>query len=264
LRIVVCIKVMAASMYTMRFDLDTMRVARDGFGVLNPGDRHALEAALQIKEEWLGDVQVSVLALAPAASLPVIREALAIGADRAILIADPAAEGADMLATSRLLACALRPIAPDIVFFGPHGEDSNGGMLCAAVAERLHLPVLTHAAEITVKHASERSSATIKRQTEHGYDVIGAPLPCAIGVAGAINEPRHASLKGKISANSKPVDLLTLADLGLGEEASGAGGSETKVLAIGEPPRRGTTVVFEGDEGAAERIADFLSAKGLL
>jgi electron transfer flavoprotein beta subunit len=264
LHLVVSIKVIAASIYEMRFDLETMRVARDGSGAMNPGDRYALETALRIKESSPVNVQVSVISLAPAASLPVIREALAMGADRALLISDPEAEGADTLASSRLLARALSRVAPDIVFFGPQGEDSNGGMLCAAVADRLQLAVLSQAVEVTVEHETERSFATVKRQTEHGYDVIGAPLPCAIGVAGAINEPRYASVKGKISAGSKPIDLFTLDDLGFGQEASGARGSGTKVLSIGEPPRRGETVVFEGHEGAAERIADFLSSKALL
>ena len=133
-------------------------------------------------------------------------------------------------------------------------------MLWAAVADRLRLPVVSQAAEIT--HADGK--LTVKRQTEFGYDVIEAPLPAVVAVSDAINEPRYPSLKGIMGAKSKPQETVTLADLGIEADRAGEQGSRTEVYALNDPPARGDSKKIDDDGNAAQAIFDFLAEKRLV
>ena len=137
--------------------------------------------------------------MGPAGALDSLRKALAMGADRAVLITDDAAAGSDLVATSRALAAALEREGADLVVFGQQGNDSDGAVLWAAVADRLRQPVISQVAELTVDDGKVRG----KRQTEFGYDVIEAPLPAVVAVSDAINEPRYPSLKGIMGAKKQ-------------------------------------------------------------
>jgi electron transfer flavoprotein beta subunit len=189
-----------------------------------------------------------------------LRKALAMGADRAVLVSDEAAAGSDLVATSRVLAKALEREGADLVLFGQQASDADGAVLWAAVAERLRLPVVSQAAELSVEGGALR----VKRQTEFGYDVIEAPLPAVVAVSDAINEPRYPSLKGIMGAKKKPSELLTLADLGLEAGDAGEAGSKTVVLALADPPSRGDSRKIEDDGNAAQAIVDFLAEKRLI
>jgi electron transfer flavoprotein beta subunit len=190
-----------------------------------------------------------------------LRKALAMGADRALLVTDDALAGSDLLATSRALARAIERESPDLVLFGQQAADSDGAVLWAAVAERLRLPLISQAASLEVLAVSAKA----KRQTEHGYDVIEAPLPCVVAVSDAINEPRYPSLKGIMGAKKKPQDTVTLGDLGLASEDVGQAGSRTEVEALGTPPPRGESQRIEDQGGdSAEAIVEYLAAKKLL
>jgi electron transfer flavoprotein beta subunit len=189
-----------------------------------------------------------------------LRKALAVGADRAVHVADEALVGSDLVATSRAIAKALEREEADLVLFGQQAADSDGAVLCAAVADRLRLPVISQAASLEL---SDRK-AKVKRQTEYGYDVIEAPLPCIVAVSDAINEPRYPSLKGIMGAKKKPQDAVTAADLGLGAEELGEAGSQTEVYAIGEPPPRGESRRIEDNGDAAAAIVEYLAEKKLL
>src|SRR5205085_211842 len=134
-------------------------------------------------------------------------------------------------ATSAVLAKALERESADLILFGQQANDSDGAFLWAAVADRLRLPVVSQAAEVTLGDGK----ATVKRQTEFGYDVIESPLPVVIAVSDAINEPRYPSLKGIMGAKSKPQETLSLAELELEAPAS-----QTGVYAL-RPTRRATT-----------------------
>jgi len=178
-----------------------------------------------------------------------------MGADRAVLVSDDGAAGADLVATSAALAKALEREGADLILFGQQANDSDGAVLWAAVADRLRLPVVSQAAEIT--HADGK--LTVKRQTEFGYDVIEAPAPAVIAVSDAINEPRYPSLKGIMGAKSKPQETVSLADLGVeGME------SRTEVYALNDPPARGDSKKIEDDGNAAQAIVDFLAEKRLV
>ena len=254
MKIAVCVKQVPEG--TKRLDPGTKRLDRSGEGALNPFDANAVEEALRVKERT-GEGDVVVVTMGPPAAADALRKALAMGADRAVHVADEQAAGSDLVATSRVLAAALAREEAELVLFGQQSADSDGAVLWAAVAERLGQPVISQVAELAVESGKVRG----KRQTEFGYDVIEAPLPAVVAVSDAVNEPRYPSLKGIMGAKKKPQEQLSLSDLGV--DAAGEAGSKTTVLALSEPPARGESRrVEEGD--AAEQIVAFLEEKRLL
>ncbi len=251
MKIAVCVKQVPEG--TKRIDPATKRLDRSGEGALNAFDAHAVEEALRVKD-GAGGGEVVLISMGPAKAADALRKALAMGADRAVLVSDDAAAGADLVGTSRVLAAALERENADLVLFGQQAADADGAVLWSAVAERLRRPVISQVAELTVADGKARG----KRQTEFGYDVIEAPLPAVIAVSDAINEPRYPSLKGIMGAKSKPQETVTLAELGV--EA----GSKTEVVALADPPPRGETRKLEDDGNAAEQIVEFLVERRLL
>jgi electron transfer flavoprotein beta subunit len=256
-KIAVCVKHVPEG--PSRIDPGSKRLDRSGEGALNHFDANAVEEALRLKGD--SDAEVVAVTLGPERAADSLRKALAMGADRAVLVTDEAAAGSDLVATSAILAKALERESADLVLFGQQASDADGAVLWAAVAERLRRPVVSQAAELTLADGSLR----VKRQTEFGYDVIEAPLPAVVAVSDAINEPRYPSLKGIMGAKKKPFDTLSLADVGVDAGEAGEAGSKTEVLALGEPPSRGEARKIEDSGGsAAQEIVDFLAEKRLV
>jgi electron transfer flavoprotein beta subunit len=251
MKIAVCVKQVPEG--NRRLDPSTKRLDRSGEGALNPFDAHAVVEALRLKDA-AGEGEVVLVSMGPEKAVDALRKALAMGADRAVLITDEGAAGADLVGTSRALAAALERESADLVLFGQQASDGDGAMLWAAVAERMRRPVISQVAELTVAGGKARG----KRQTEFGYDVIEAPLPAIVAVSDAINEPRYPSLKGIMGAKSKPQETLSLGDLGV------QAGAKTEVVSLSEPPPRGDTRKIEDDGNAAEQIVEFLAEKRLL
>jgi electron transfer flavoprotein beta subunit len=258
-KVVVCVKEVPDASAPKRIDPQTFRLDRSVPGALNEFDTHALEEALRIGEQD-GDREVVALLMGPPKAADSLRKALAVGADRAVHIVDDALAGSDLVATSRAFAKAIERESPDLILFGQQAADSDGAVLWAAVADRLRLPVISQAASLELADGK----AKVKRQTEYGYDVIEAPLPCVVAVSDAINEPRYPSLKGIMGAKKKPQDSVTSADLGLGPEEIGETGSHTEVYAVGEPPPRGESRRIEDNGDAAEAILEYLAEKKLV
>jgi len=256
MKIAVCVKHVPEG--PARIDPGTLRLDRSGEGALNHFDANAVEEALRLKGD--ADTEVLVVSMGPEQALDSLRKALAMGADRAVLVCDDAAAGSDLVATSRVLAAALEREEPDLVLFGQQASDADGALLWAAVAERLRRPVVSQAMELSVAEGSVR----VKRQTEFGYDTIEAPLPCVVAVSDAINEPRYPSLKGIMGAKKKPQDVRSLAELGVEAPEAGEAGSRTRVLALGDPPPRGEARKIADDGNAAQAIVDFLVERRLL
>ena len=256
MKIAVCVKHVPEG--HSRLDPASKRLDRSGEGALNHFDANAVEEALRLKAD--SDAEVVVISLGPAKAADSLRKALAMGADRAVLVSDDAAAGSDLVATSQVLAKTLERENADLVLFGQQASDADGAVLWAAVAERLKRPVVSQVAELTLQDGSLR----LKRQTEFGYDVIEAPLPAVIAVSDAINEPRYPSLKGIMGAKKKPFDTLSLGDIGVDAGDAGEAGSKTEVLALGEPPSRGDARKIEDDGSAAQQIVDFLAEKRLV
>jgi electron transfer flavoprotein beta subunit len=259
-KVAVCMKEVPESTQPRRLDPQSFRLDRTGESVLNGFDTNALEEALRLKDEDAGH-EVVVVSMGPRGAIDSLRKALAMGADRAVLVTDDTAAGSDLVATSKVLAKTLEREAPDLVLFGQQAGDSDGAVLWAAVAERLRQPVISQAASLELTDGKARA----KRQTEHGYDLIEAPLPCVVAVSDAINEPRYPSLKGIMGAKKKPQETLSIADLGLDASDAGEAGSRTEVMALGAPPSRGDAERIEDRGGdSAERIVAYLSERKLV
>jgi electron transfer flavoprotein beta subunit len=257
-KIAVCVKQVPDATAAKRLDPGTKRLDRSGEGTLNATDVNAVEEALRIKEAQGGEVVI--VSLGPPRAAESLRKALAMGADRAVLVSDEAAAGSDLLASSYALAKALERESADLVLFGQQASDSDGAVMWAAVADRLHLPLVSQVAALTV----ESDSVTGKRQTEFGYDVIAAPLPAVVAVSDAINEPRYPSLKGIMGAKSKPTETLSLADLGVEPDRAGESGSGTRVIALAPPAPKGDQVKIEDDGTAADKLVAYLAERKLL
>lgn len=257
MKLAVCVKEVPDAAAPRRIDPASLRLDRSGEGALNPWDLSAVEEALRLVEAHGGEV--AVVSMGPERAQASLRKALAMGADRSVLVSDEAAAGSDLVGTSLVLAKALEREGADLILFGQQGADSDGAVLWAAVADRLQLPLVSQAATLAV----DGGAVTVKRQTEYGYDTIASPLPCIVAVSDAINEPRYPSLKGIMGAKKKPQDALSLADLGLSASDAGEAGSRTVVLALAPPPSRGDSLILEDDGAAAERIADYLTERKL-
>ncbi|MCW2975574.1 MAG: hypothetical protein JWM06_855 [Actinomycetia bacterium] len=256
MKIAVCVKHVPEG--SSKLDPGSKRLDRSGEGALNHFDANAVEEALRLKGD--SDTEVVVVSMGPEKAADSLRKALAMGADRAVLVTDDALAGSDLVATSKVLAKILERENPDLVLFGQQASDADGAVLWAAVAERLRRPVVSQAAELSI--AGE--TVHVKRQTEFGYDVIETALPAVVAVSDAINEPRYPSLKGIMGAKKKPSETVSLGDLGLDAGDVGEAGSKTEVLALGSPPARGDARKIEGDGNAAQAIVDFLAEKRLI
>ena len=256
MKIAVCVKQVPTG--NLRISPDSNHLDRSGPGELNRADKNAIEEALQLKESAGGEVVV--VSMGPSAATECVRTALGMGADRAVLVTDAAAAGSDLLATSKVLAKVLEREGADLVLFGQQTSDGAGAVLWATVAELLRLPFVSQAAEIAMQDGAVR----VTRETEFGDDVIEARLPAVVSVSDTINEPRYTSLKGMMGAKKKPLEMLTLADLGLGAGDAGDGGSKTSVLGIATPAGRVNSVKITDDGNAAQAIVDYLVDKQLV
>ena len=258
MKIAVCVKQVPEAQ-AKRLDPSTKRLDRSGEGALNAFDANAVEEALRVKDAS-GEGEVVLVSLGPEKALDSLRKALAMGADRAVLVSDEAAAGSDLLGTTRALAGALEREAADLVLFGQSSGDGDGAVLWAAVADKLRRPVISQVASLS----AEDGTVTGKRQTEHGYDVISAPLPAIVAVSDAINEPRYPSLKGIMGAKTKPQETLSLADVGVGAGEAGETGAKTVVLELGPPASRGDQMKIEDDGSAAQKVLDLVVERKLL
>lgn len=256
MKIVVCVKCVPEGRFSL--DPQTKVLDRGRAAEINTFDLYAVEEALRIKES--SDSEVVVATIGPESSAEALRTALALGADRAVLVNDPTAVGSDMLATSKVLAKVIEREHPDLVLFGQQTSDGGGALLWSAVAEWLRLPAVSQTNKLELQAGTLRAT----RQTEAGDDVVETPLPAIIAVTDAINELRYASLKGKMAAKKKPLEVLALSDLGLDSAVAGSQGSMTEVLQVVAPPARGKAVWIEVEEGAAEKVMTFLVERQLV
>jgi electron transfer flavoprotein beta subunit len=259
MKICVCVKEVPPATGSLRLDPDSGRLVRSK-GRINGPDDHAIEQALALREQGSEGGEVVVISMAPEHAADALRHGVAMGADRAVLITDERLAGSDLLVTSRALAAALEREQPDLVLFGWEATDGNGAMLWAAVAERLGLPVLSRVWALSV----EAGTAVARRQMEYGFDVAETTLPAVVAISGAINAPRYPSLKGVVASKRTPVETLTAADLGLGDDEVGEAGSRTRVLSVSRPPARTPGILIEDEADAAERLVEYLVGQGVI
>ncbi|HZC19032.1 MAG TPA: electron transfer flavoprotein subunit beta/FixA family protein, partial [Rubrobacteraceae bacterium] len=218
MNIVVCVKQVPDTTAKKELDGDFRlnRAALDP--VVNPFDEYAIEEALRLKEAQGGEV--AVLTMGPPTAEDTIRKALAMGADRGVLVTDPALAGTDLWGTAVVLAQALQRIPYDVVFTGMESTDARTGLLPGALAEKLALPLLTYASRVEIRDGL----VCVNRQIPGGYQEIEAQLPALVSVVKGVNEPRYPSLKGIMASKRKEIQKLGVADLGLEAGQTGLAG----------------------------------------
>ena len=262
LKILVTVKLVPDTNADKRIDPATMRLVRTGVEtVLNPFDEYALEAALQLKEKLNDGSTVTVVSMTPVSGKEIVRKALAMGADDAVMISDDALAGSDMWGTAVALAAAIKAQSPDIVLTGTQSTDAISGDLPGMLAEKLGFPGLTYARKIDLADGRVR----VQRETDNGYMTISAPLPALVSVTKSANEPRYPSLKGIMGAKKKEIKQLAASDLGL-TVAVGTDGAKAKLINVASAPVRGKGRVETASDGAdgARIIVEFLKERKFL
>jgi electron transfer flavoprotein beta subunit len=242
MEIIVCVK-QVPDAKDVRLDPKTNTLAREGVeSIMNPYDRHALEEAVAIKEKVGG--KVTVLTMGPPQAEAVLRESIACGADEGVLVSDRAFAGADTWATSYTLAKAVETIGGcDLVLCGKQAIDGDTAQVGPGLAQRLNLPYVT-----CVQKTRQISDAAIEveRMMDDGFDVVRLPFPALMTVVKDINEPRVASLKGKMKAKKAVIKTLSAADIGADPQCIGLAGSPTQVVRVFAPEPRGDRQMFSG------------------
>ena len=257
MNIVVCVKHVPDAQSERTFnesDNTTDRVGVDG--LLSELDEYAVEEALKLVEA--GEGEVTVVTVGPDQAADALKKALQMGADKAVHVKDDAIHGSDAVATSLVLAEAVKKLgSPDLVITGMASTDGTMSVVPAMLAERLGLPQATFASELSV----DGSTVTIRRDGDAASETIVATLPALVSVTDQINEPRYPSFKGIMAAKKKPLEEWSLADLGVDASQVGLEAAWTKVESFTQrPPReQGQIVTDEGDGGA--KLAEFLSAQ---
>jgi electron transfer flavoprotein beta subunit len=229
---------------------DDFRLKREGVeGALDPGDEPGVEAGLKLVEAAGGEV--TVVSMGPEPAGAAVRRALSMGAHKGVLITDDSLKGADAWVTAQVLAAAIKRQNPDLVIAGVESTDGSTGTMPMALAELLGLPSLTFARDLELKNGS----VVVHRQTETGYQVVEAPLPALITVTAGINDPRYPTLKGIMQAKQKPMEQLTLSDLGLSGDQVKA---TQEVVGIEPAPEKKAGEVIENGAEAPARVVQLL------
>jgi electron transfer flavoprotein beta subunit len=257
-KIVVCMKETPSTTAEKRFGPDMRLERRKEDAIINPFDEYTIEEGLRQQEKHGGEV--IVLCMGPATATDTIRKALAMGADSGVLVADDALGGSDAIGTARVLAAALKKIGFDLALFGSAAADSYGGVVPSAVAELLDMPLLSFASKLDV----DGGAAKIQRQAELGYNEVEAATPALVSVVKSINEPRYPSMKGIMQSKKKPIDTWSLADLGLDAGTVGAGAAHEKALGAEKVATARKGEIYQGNDGAADRVIAFLVEQKVL
>lgn len=253
MKVVVCVKQIPDPADPGELDPEAKTLKRDMKLILDESDSYGVEMALQLVDT-AGEGSVHLVSMAPHDEVSGIRTALAMGADSATLISDDVLSGTDALGTAKILAKAIARQSPDLVLSATESSDGYTGTVPGQIAELLGLPSVTFAKEISI----DGDSATVKRQTEAGYDQVECPLPAVVSVTAGVVEPRYPSFKGIMAAKNKPVDELTVADLEIEVSQVGWAGGCQEIADITVAPARDAGEIFEDEGDAHEKIVAFL------
>jgi electron transfer flavoprotein beta subunit len=226
---------------------------REGKLILDDSDAYGVEMALQLVDK-AGGGEVTLVSMAPNSEVGGLRTALAMGANKAILVSDDTLKGSDALGTAKVLAAAIKRIEPDLVIAATESTDGYTGTTPVQIAELLGVPALTFAKHIEVSDGTVK----IDRQTEAGYDEVTSPLPALVTVTAGVVEPRYPSFKGIMAAKNKPVDELKVADLGVDAGEVGAAGAGQEIASVQAAEERKAGEIIEDDGEAHQRIIQFL------
>jgi electron transfer flavoprotein beta subunit len=226
------------------------RLTRSAKLILDEADTYGVEVALRLVEA-AGAGEVSLVSMGEASDVSGIRSALAMGAMRATIVSDPLLRGADALTTAKVLAAVISRETPDVVLAATESSDGYTGTVPVQIAQLLDLPALTFATSVVI----EGENIVVHRQTATGYDEVVASLPALVTVTAGVVEPRYATFKGIMAAKSRPIDVVSVADLGLDPVALQ---TRQEVLGVESAPERAAGEKFVDEGDAATRIVAFL------
>ncbi|MFA5112281.1 MAG: electron transfer flavoprotein subunit beta/FixA family protein [Desulfobaccales bacterium] len=263
-RVIVCLKPVPDPKAWDRLRLDpvTKTLVRDEIpNVINPLDKHALEAALEIKDAY--GAEVVLLSMAPALTLPVLREALAMGADRAVLLSDQWFAGSDTLATSRILAAGIRRLEPfDLICCGNFTLDGSTAQVPSQIGELLGIPNIMH---VTHLEFLDSRRLAVTQKIEQGYVKLAAEPPLLLSFAKDANTPRYSTFLEILAAEEREIAIWSNADLHLGAGLIGLGGSPTQMADLLVRPRTRQGLRLDGSPAdMAQRLADKIHQLGLI
>ena len=251
MKVVVCVKQIPDPATPYRLDGENHWLIRPEDQILDDTDRYGVEMGLQLADD---DDTVTLVSMGPRGNAQGIRQALAMGADKAVIVDDVELKGSDAVLTARVLAAVVEREGFDLVIAGTESTDGYSGVVPQMLAELLGAPALTYATEVRV----DEGKAIIHRQTAEGYDVVTSPLPAVVSVTAGVVEPRYPTFKGIMEAKKKEVETLSLADLGL------AATVDQRVVTVSEAPERTAGRKIE-DEGEAHlEIVKLLEQKKVI
>lgn len=258
MKIVVCIK-QVPDTTEIKLDPVTGTLIRDGVpSIMNPDDKAGLEEALRLKDKY--NAHVTVITMGPPQAEAILREAYAMGADRAILLTDRRFGGADTLATSNTIAAALRKLDADLIIAGRQAIDGDTAQVGPQIAEHLGLPQVSYVKEM--QYDEKDNSLTIKRVVEDGYYLVNVQLPALVTVLTEANAPRYMRVKGIVEAFDREIETWTFDNIEINPEIIGLKGSPTKVKKSFTKGAKQTGKVFELDtKEAVELIVEKLKEK---
>lgn len=253
MNVVVCVKLIPDPAAPQAFE-PTFNLDRSGKLILDEADTYGVEMALQLVDK-AGEGEVTIVSMGSAADVAGLRNALAMGAAKGVIVSDDSLRGTDALGTAKVLAAVIRRITPDLVLAATESSDGYTGTMPVQLAELLGLPSITFAKSVSV----EGSTVKVNRQTEAGYDEVTASLPAVVTVTAGVVEPRYASFKGIMAAKSKPIEVLSVGDLDLGGALGpGTSGQEITSIVAAESRQGGEKHVDDGD--GAQKIVEFLES----
>ncbi|MCY4258558.1 MAG: electron transfer flavoprotein subunit beta/FixA family protein [bacterium] len=242
--IVVCVKQIPDPADPGELNPETKTLKRDMKLIMDESDSYGVEMALQLRDA-AGEGEVTLVSMAPHEEVNGLRSGLAMGADKAILVSDEALAGSDALGTAKVLAAAIGRTQADLVLAATESSDGYTGTVPEQIAELMGLPSVTFAKEIK----TEDGEVLVKRQTEAGYDEVRCPMPAVVSVTAGVVEPRYPSFKGIMAAKSKPMDQVSVSDLGIQADQVGWAGAGQEITDVSPAPEReaGEIITDEGE-----------------
>jgi electron transfer flavoprotein beta subunit len=252
MKVVVCVKQIPDPATPYRLEEGTGWLIRPDDQILDDTDRYGVEMGLQIAQATGGTV--TLVSMGPTGNAQGIRQALAMGADKAVIVDDSELRGSDALTTARVLAAAIEEEGFDLVIAGTESTDGYSGVVPQMVAELLDVAALTYATKVE----ASGGEVTIHRQTAAGYDVVSSALPAVVSVTAGVVEPRYPTFKGIMDAKKKPVDTVAVGDLGVEPEVT------QEVVSIADAPERGAGKKIEDDGEAHIAILELLEQRKVI
>ena len=262
MNIVVCIKQVPDTAGGVKFKPDGTLDRGAMLAIMNPDDKAALEAALEIKDKDPENVNVTVITMGVPKAEEVLREAMAMGADDGLLVTDRVLGGADTWATSSTIAGALKNMEYDMIFAGRQAIDGDTAQVGPQIAEHLGIPCVSYARDVQV----EGNTVTVKRQFDDGYMIVKTEMPCLITCLSELNTPRYMTPGGIFDAYAKDITVWGRAQLDVADDDIGLAGSPTMIAKASDKVAKGkgTVVTPDSPTEAADYIVNVLDEKHVI